>query len=152
MKNIVVQVRLELMALILFSGSSVAAERDSKADLITISARFVEVHSRTAHKAGDADEQFIEDVITPSVHDAVEESGPQITDAQRNAVITFLVASKNSSSEEISEIAVKLYSAQKTKLCASVAKLNQSKRMVVLDRIKSGLAATGKPVPRAICK
>ena len=110
MKKIAMQVRWGLISLILFVGSNAAAERDSKADLIAISARFVEVHSRTAHKAGDADEQFIEDVITPSVHDVVEKSGRQITGAQRDAVISFLLASKNSASEEISEIAAKIYS------------------------------------------
>jgi hypothetical protein len=149
--NIVTKLVFLILASALFTDIGVAAERDQKADLITISARFVEVHSRIAHKAGDVDEQFIEDVVTPSVHDVVEKGGPNLTNAQRDAVIKFLLASESSASEEISEIAVKLYSAQKAKLCASVANLNLTKRRIVLDRIKSGLAATNKSAPRIMC-
>ncbi|MFT3761659.1 MAG: hypothetical protein QM761_03405 [Pseudoxanthomonas sp.] len=139
------------MALILLAAPCTASNRDHKADLIIIGARFVEVHSRTTHKAGDADEQFIEDVITPSVHAVVDESGSAMTDAQRDAVIVFLLASENSASEEVSEIAATLYKSQRVKLCASIAKLAPSKRVIVLDRVKSGLAATGKSTSHAIC-
>lgn len=149
--SIVAKLAVLILTFALFTDRGVAAERDPKADLITISARFVEVHARTAHTAGDADEQFVEDVVIPSVHDVVEKGGPNLTNAQRDAVIRFLLASEDSASEEISEIAVKLYSVQKAKLRASVANLNRTKRVVVLDRIKSGLAATGKPMPRIIC-
>lgn len=151
MKEAVVQVRWGLMALTLFAGSGAAGERDAKADLIEIGARFVEVHSRSEHKAGDADAQFIEDVITPSVRDVVEAGGSQITDAQRDAAIRFLWASRASASEAISEIAAELYGAERTKLCAAVAKVSPAARRVVLERIKSGLALTGRPVPRPVC-
>jgi hypothetical protein len=141
-----------LVVFVLISDLSVATERDANTDLITISARFVEVHSRTTHKAGDPDEQFIEDVITPSIRDIVERGGANITNAQRDALLNFFLASKKSASEEVSSIAASLYLAQKTKLCASISKLSQAKRAAALDRIKSGLAATGKPVPQAVCK
>ena len=152
MTTIAVQVRCGLIALILFAGSSVAAERDSKADVVMVSARFVEMYARTPHKAGDPDGQFIEDVVVPAVSDVVTGGGTRLTDAQYQAVLDFIVASDSLASEEISNIAVNLYVPQKIRLCASVAKLRQSKRTVVLDRIKSGLAATGKPVPRTVCK
>jgi len=51
----------------------IAGNRDHKADLVNIGARFLEVQSRTAHKAGDADQKFIEDVIIPSVQAVVDE-------------------------------------------------------------------------------
>ena len=139
------------MALALLAVPCAASNRDHKVDLITISARFIEVHSRTSHKSGDADEQFIEDVITPSVHAAVDEVGSAMTDAQRDAAIAFLLVSENSASEEISEIAATLYETQKTKLCTSISKLTKLKRTIVLNRVKSGLAGTGKPAPPAIC-
>jgi hypothetical protein len=140
-----------MIALIFLATPCVAGDRDHKADLIIISARFVEVHSRTTHKAGDADEQFIEDVIIPSVYAVVDESGSTMTDAQRDAVIFFLLASENSASEEVSDIAATLYRSKRMKLCTSIAKLAQSKRAIVLDRIKNGIAATGKSSPSVIC-
>ncbi len=132
--------------------AGVARGRDYKADLITISTRFVLVNARTAHKAGDADEQFIEDVITPSIADVVEKGGVSLTNAQRDAVLGFLVASENSASEEVSSIAANLYTANKIMFCSSLAKLSQSKRAVILERVNSGFASTGKPVPRKICR
>lgn len=146
------QTRWGLLALMLIVGPNVAAERDPKVDLITIGARFVQSYSRTEHKAGDADGQFIEDVIIPSVADVVGKGGASLTRDQRNAVIDFLLASESSASEAISDIAVALYLPQKAKLCTSVAKLSRSQRAIVLDRIKSGLMASGKPVPRTVCK
>ena len=137
---------------VLFTGSCVAAERDSKADLITVSTRFVQMHSRTSHEAGDPDEQFIEDIITPSIRDVVENGGANVTRAQRDAVLGFLLASKNSASEEISGIAASLYSSQEKQLCASVAKLSQLDQKTVLIRVKSGLSVAGKPMPGILCK
>lgn len=137
--------------LVLLAAPCLAGNRDHKADLVMIGTRFVEVQSRTAHTAGDADQQFIEDVIIPSVHAVVDEGGSAMTNAERDAVIAFLVASEYSASEEVSEIALALYTSQKSKLCTSLARLPQSKRAIVLDHVESGFAAEGKPVPRTIC-
>lgn len=151
MKTIAMQVRWGLLVLILFSGIGIAAERDSKVDVVTISTRFVAMYANISHKAGDPDGQFIEDVVIPAVYD-VATSGTRLTNAQYQAVLDFIVTSDSLASEEISDIAANLYLSQETKLCTSVAKLSHSKRVIILDRIKSGLAATGKSVPRAVCK
>lgn len=151
MKTIAVRVRWAVLALILFYGSGLAAERDSKADVVAIGARLVAMYARTPHKAGDPDGQFIEDVVIPAVHDVVA-SGAPLTSDQHREVLNFIVASDSLASEEISDIAAGLYLSQKVGLCAAVANLSQSTRTIVVDRIKSGLAATGKPVPRVVCK
>lgn len=151
MERTAVKSCLIIAALVLLAAPCVAGNRDHEADLVMIGTRFVEVQSRTAHKAGDADQQFIEDVVIPSVHAVVDESGSAMTNAERDAVIAFLVASESSASEEVSEIALALYQSQKPKLCTSLAKLPRSECAIVLDRVKSGMVATGEPVPRTVC-
>lgn len=146
------QLRLVAVALTLLAGSGAAAERDYKTDLIMVSARYVATYTRTEHQAGDRDGQFIEDVVIPAVNNVVISSGDRMTNAQFQAVLDFIVVSDSLASEEISEIAARLYLSRKTQLCASVAKLSSSRQTAVLDRVKSGLSAAGKPVSRAICK
>lgn len=132
-------------------NACMASGRDHDADLVVIATRFVEAQSRVAHKAGDADGQFIEDVVTPSVLDVVQRNGAGLTRAQREAILGFLVASRKSASEEVSEIAVALYRVQPSQACRSLSILTPTNRTIVLNRIRSGLAVTGKPIPRAIC-
>jgi hypothetical protein len=151
MERTAVKSCLVIASLVSLAAPCVAGGQDPKAGLVLIGTRFVEVQSRTAHKAGDADQQFIEDVVIPSVHAVVDEGGSAMTNAERDAVIAFLRASANYASEEVSEIALALYTSQKLELCASLAKLPRSERAIVLDRVKSGMANMGKPAPRRVC-
>jgi hypothetical protein len=151
MRNSVAKSSLLIAALISLALPCVASDRDHRADLVTISARFIATYTSTPHKAGDQDGEFIEDMVIPAVNDVVASGGGQLSNAQLNATIDFIVASDSLASEEVSEIALALYKSQKVKLCTSVAKLAPLKRKVVLDRIKNGMAATGKLVPSAIC-
>jgi len=136
---------------LLFSLTAASAERDYKADLIIIGARFALIHSRTSHRSGDKDEQFIEDVITPAVADIVESGGRDTTKAQREAILKFILATESSASEQISEIGVSLYKFQKKQTCASLAAFSNNEQVVILSRIKSGFEISGKPVPNKIC-
>jgi hypothetical protein len=129
----------------------IAGGRDTKVDLLAISARFVALSSTTPRKAGDPEEQFIEDVVVPAVHDVVTRSSGQLSNVQMEAVIDFFIASEPSANEEVSEIAMDLYRMQKTGFCASIAKRDPKKQAIVLDRIKGGLGLAGKPIPRNIC-
>lgn len=142
---------LLMMALALMAAPCVASDRDHRADLVDISTRFIATYASTPHKAGDPNGQFIEDIVIPAVNDVVTSGGERLSNAQLNAAIEFIVASDSLASEEVSEIAATLYKSQRVKLCTSIAKLAQSKRTVVLNRIKSGISATGKSAPRAIC-
>lgn len=151
MRNSAAKSSLLMVALILLAAPCVASDRDHRADLVAISTRFITTYTRTPHKAGDQDGEFVEDVVIPAVNDVVASGGERLSNAQLNATIDFIVAADSLASEEVSEIALTLYKSQKVKLCTSVAKLAPLKRTVVLDRIKSGMAATGKPVPSAIC-
>lgn len=151
MKTFAKNLSILLIAVIVATNVCAGSERDRDTDLVVIATRFVETQSLIAHKAGDANEQFIEDVVTPSVLNVVERQGSRLTRAQREAVLGFLVASRKSASEEVSGIAVALYRVQPSQACLSLSTLTPMNRTIVLDRIRSGLAATGKPIPRTLC-
>lgn len=151
MKAATMEASVFAAVLALLAAPCAASKRDHQVDLINISTRFVTTYTNASHKAGNLDGEFIEDVVIPAVNDVVTSSGERLSNAQLKAAIDFIVASDSLASEEVSEIAAMLYKAKKTTLCTSLAKLPQSKRAAVLNRIKSGVAATGKPVPRAIC-
>lgn len=139
------------MALTLLAAPCAASNRDHQADLINISTRFVTAYTSTPHKAGNLDGEFIEDVVIPAVNDVVTSGGERLSNAQLSATIDFIVASDSLASEEVSEIAATLYKSQRVKLCASITKLAQPKRTIILDRVKSGLAATGRSTSHVIC-
>jgi hypothetical protein len=148
--NIASLIVLLMCSLVMAFSNAVA--RDHNADLITIGTRFVTVHASTEHKAGDADEQFIEDVIIPAIADTIKTRRASLTNAQRDAVLGFLLASAHSASEEVSSIAINLYKANKTMFCRSVAKRSQLEQSVLIAQVNSGLASLGKPVSKKICK
>ena len=140
-----------LITLALLAAPCAAGVRDPKADLVIVSTRFVITYTNTPHKAGDADGQFIEDVVIPAVNDVVTSKDGRLSNSQLKASIDFVIASEPLASEDISAIAATVYKSQKTQTCILLDNLPASKRAAVLYRIKSGIAAAGKSVPRVIC-
>ncbi|WP_313455341.1 hypothetical protein [Stenotrophomonas sp.] len=152
MKTFARRIQCGLTVLALLPGASLAGDRDAKTDLIAVSSRMVKMYvSSTPHNAGDTDGQFIEDEVIPAVHEVVVRGGAQLTKAQYLAALDFIIASKPLASEGVSDIAAALYLPQKARLCSSIAAFSQSRRKIVLDQVRSGLAAAGRPLPRVIC-
>lgn len=127
-----------LMTVLTFITEPCAARnRDHKADLVAIAARYVAAYASVPHKAGDTEAQFIEDVVIPAVKDVVAIDGEQLSSNQLKAIFDFIVAADALANEDVSEMASVLYISQKSGLCNFIGKLDQSKRGIVFNRVKS---------------
>lgn len=128
-----------------------AGARDHKTDLVMISSHVVSAYVQAHHKAGDADGEFIEDVVIPAVGRIVRDETVHSSPDYYQSLLTFFVVSQPMASEEIGAISSYAYRSHKREFCDALNKISQAQRALVLTQVQSGLASTGEPVPPKIC-
>ncbi|WP_414539488.1 hypothetical protein [Stenotrophomonas forensis] len=132
---------------------ALAQQRDAGADLVVIGTRLIAEYNRKDHRSDESSGEFIEDVVIPAVHSVVDRGAGRLSGAQLDALADFFWVADGLASEEVSEIAAEVYSVQKSGICMSLGKLAKAKRAIVIERIVSGVNASGaKATPGTVCR